>query len=108
MLVKFSLMVEITDVGALRDAALKKFDAFDSTSADYPDSADWHASEECQEERRQVAAQDRVALDQFVDPAKACGLLDGVPGVKTLNNRLFEVSRDAVTGQLLMVADWCY
>jgi hypothetical protein len=84
MLVKFSLMVEITDVGALRDAALKKFDAFDSTSADYPDSADWHASEECQEERRQVAAQDRDALNQFVDPAKACGLLDGVPGVKTL------------------------
>ena len=84
MLVKFSLMVEITDVGALRDAALKKFDAFDSTSADYPDSADWHASEECQEERRQVATQDRDALNQFVDPAKACGLLDGVPGVKVV------------------------
>jgi hypothetical protein len=83
MLVKFSLMVEITDAGALREAALKKFDADDSTYG-YPDSADWHASEAGQQERRQVAIQDRDALDQFVDPAKACGLLDGVPGVKTL------------------------
>ena len=82
MLVKFSLMVEITDAGALRGAALEKFDSDDSTYG-YPDSADWHASEECQQERRQVATQDRDALDQFVDPAKACGLLDGVPGVKT-------------------------
>ena len=84
MLVKFSLMAEITDADALRDAALKKFDADDSTSDDYPDPADWHASEEGQEERRQVATQDVDALNQFVDPFKACGLLDGVPGVKVV------------------------
>ena len=84
MLVKFSLMAEITDADALREAALKKFDADDSTSADYPDPADWHASEEGQEERRQVATQDTDALNQFVDPAKASGLLDGVPGVKAV------------------------
>ena len=54
------------------------------TSGDHPDTADWHASEEGQEERRQVATQDVDALTQFVDPAKACGLLDGVPGVKAI------------------------
>jgi hypothetical protein len=84
MLVKFSLMAEITDAGALREAALKKFDADDSTSDDYPGTADWHASEKGQEERRQVATQDVDALNQFVDPAKASGLLDGVPGVKAV------------------------
>ena len=47
-------------------------------------AGDWHASEEGQQERRLVATQDRDALNQLVDPAKACGLLDGVPGVKTL------------------------
>jgi hypothetical protein len=82
--VKFSLMAEITDADALRDAALKKFDANDSTSDDYPDTADWHASEEGQEERRQVATQDWDALNQFVDPFKTSGLLDGVPGVKAI------------------------
>ena len=84
MFVKFSVMAEITDADALREAALKKFDAADRTSDDYPDTADWHASEEGQEERRQVATQDRDALNQFVDPFKACGLLDGVPGVKVV------------------------
>ena len=84
MLVKFSLMAEITDAEALREAALKIFDANDSTSDDYPDTADWHASGEGQEERRQVATQDMDALNQFVDPTKASGLLDGVPGVKTV------------------------
>ena len=84
MLIKFSLMAEITDADALREAALKIFDAADMTSDDYPDTADWHASEEGQEERRQVATQDRDALTQFVDPAKACELLDGVPGVKAV------------------------
>jgi hypothetical protein len=54
------------------------------TSDDYPGTADWHASEEGQEERRQVATQDTDALNMFVDPAKACGLLDGVPGVKAV------------------------
>ena len=84
MLVKFSLMAEITDADALREAALKKFDADDSTSDDYPDAADWHASEEGQEERRQIATQGRDALNQFVDPTKASRLLDGVPGVKVV------------------------
>jgi hypothetical protein len=89
MFIKFSLMAEITDADALRDAALKKFDADDSTSDDYPDTADWHASEEGQEERRQIATQHVDALGQFVDPFKACELLDremfdGVPGVKVV------------------------
>jgi hypothetical protein len=84
ILVKISLMTEITDADALREAALKIFDAADMTSDDHPDTADWHASEEGQEERRQVATQDRDALTQFVDPAKACELLDGVPGIKTV------------------------
>ncbi len=84
MLVKFSLMAEITDADALREAALKKFDADDSTSDDYPVTADWHASDKGKEERRQVATQDRDALTQFVDPARASGLLDGVPGVKAV------------------------
>jgi hypothetical protein len=84
MFVTFSLMAEITDADALREAALKKFDAADMTTDDYPDTADWHASEKGQEERRQVATQDRDALNQFVNPAKASGLLDGVPGVKAV------------------------
>ena len=84
MLVKFSLMVEITDADALRDAALKRFDADDMTTDDYPDTADWHASEEGQQHRRQVATQDTDALNQFVDPFKACGLPDGVPGIKVV------------------------
>ena len=84
MFIKISLMAEITDADALRDAALKDFDAADMTTDDYPDTADWHASEQGQEERRQVATQDRDALSQFVDPAKASGLLDGVPGVKVV------------------------
>jgi hypothetical protein len=87
MLVKFSFMAEITDADALRDAALKKFDAADMTTDDYPDTADWHASEEGQEERRQVANQDVDALSQCVgmEMAEARRLLEvinGVPGVK--------------------------
>ena len=85
MLIKVSLMAEITDADALREAALKDFDAADMTSPDHPDTADWHASEEGQEKRRQIATQDRDALNQFdVDPAKTSGLLDGVPGVKAV------------------------
>ena len=84
MFVKISLMAEITDAGALREAALKRFDANDNTTDDYPDTADWHASEEGQQHRRQVATQDVDALNQFVDPAKASELLDGVPGVKAI------------------------
>jgi hypothetical protein len=89
MFIKFSLMAEITDADALRDAALMKFDADDSTSDDYPDTADWHASEEGREERRQIATHDRDALNQFVNPFKACelldrGMFDGVPGIKVV------------------------
>ena len=63
--------------------------ANDSTSDDYPDTADWHASQEGQQQRRQIATQEAVALNQFVDPFKACELLDremfdGVPGIKVL------------------------
>jgi hypothetical protein len=84
ILIKISLIAEITDADALREAALKNFDAADMTSDDHPDTADWHASEEGQEERRQVATQDVDALTQFVDPAKACEMLDGVPGIKAV------------------------
>ena len=82
MLIKISLMAEITDADALREAALKKFDAADITSDDYPDTADWHASEEGQEDRRLIATEDKTALTHFVDRAKARELLDGVPGAK--------------------------
>jgi hypothetical protein len=85
MLIKIGLLAEITDAGALREAALKKFDANDRTSDDYPDTADWHASEEGQEWRRQVATEDKEALEALVDPAKARELLDGVPGAKEVN-----------------------
>jgi hypothetical protein len=76
MLIKISLMAEITDADALREAALKNFDAADMTSPDHPDSADWHASEEGQEKRRQIATQDREALNQLGDPTKALELLE--------------------------------
>ena len=89
MFVKFSLMAETTDAGALREAALKKFDAADMTTDDYPDTADWHASEEGQEERRQVATQDVDALSQFVgfgqaEARRLLEVIDGVPGVKAV------------------------
>jgi hypothetical protein len=48
-----------------------------------PDTADWHASEEGQENRRLIATEDKTALQALVDWAKVRGLLDGVPGVKT-------------------------
>jgi hypothetical protein len=82
VLIKISIMAEITDADVLRDAALKKFDAADITSDDYPDSAEWHASEVGQEDRRQIATEDKTALHSFVDWAKAKELLDGVPGAK--------------------------
>ncbi len=85
MLIKISLMAEITDADALREAALKNFDTADMTSADHPETADWHASEEGQEKRRQIATQDRDALNQLADPTKALELLDGVPGAKVLH-----------------------
>jgi hypothetical protein len=85
MLIKIGLMAEITDAGALRDAALKHFDTADMTSDDHPDSADWHASEEGQEDRRLIATEDKTALWHLVDWAKARELLDGVPGAKASN-----------------------
>jgi hypothetical protein len=89
LLAKFSFMVEITDAGALREAALKKFDAADSTTDDYPDTADWHASKEGQEERRQVATQDVDALSQCVgmgmaEARRLLEVIDSVPGVKAV------------------------
>jgi hypothetical protein len=89
LLVKFSFMAEITDADALRDAALRKFDVADMTSDDYPDTADWHASEEGQEERRQVATQDVDALSQCVgmgmaEARRLLEVIDGVPGVKAV------------------------
>jgi hypothetical protein len=84
MLIKIGLMAEITDAGALREAALKHFDTADITSTDHPETADGHASEEDQEDRRRIATQDKTALDQLVDMTKVCRLLDGVPGAKAL------------------------
>lgn len=89
LFIKFSLMAEVTDADALREAALKKFDDGDQTSDDYPDTADWHASEEGQEERRQVATQDVDALSQFVgfgltEARRLLEVIDGVPGVKAV------------------------
>jgi len=88
MLIKIGLMAEITDAGALREAALEHFDTADITSDDYPDSADWHASEVGQEDRRLIATQDKTALYHFIDPAKVNGLLDGVPAARALSMRL--------------------
>ena len=82
MLIRISLMAEITDADTLREAALRHFDIADTTSDDYPESADWHASEVGQEERRQIVTEDKAALEHLVDPAKAKELLDGVPGAK--------------------------
>ena len=88
MHIKIDLMAEITDIGELREAALKNFDDGDQTSDDYPDTADWHASEEGQEDRRQIATQDKMALYHLVDPAKVNGLLDGVPAARSLGMRM--------------------
>jgi hypothetical protein len=85
VLIKISFMAEITDAGALREASLKKFDAAGWTSDDHPDAADWHASEEGQEDRRLIATEGKTALHALVDWAKARQLLDGVPGAKASN-----------------------
>ena len=85
MLIKIGLLAEITDADALREAALKKFDTTEITSDDHPDTADWHASEEGQEDRRLIATEDKTALHALVDWAKARELLDGVPGAKARN-----------------------
>jgi hypothetical protein len=97
VLIKIGLMAEVTDADALRDAALKKFDANDMTSDDYPDTADWHASEVGREERRDIATQDRDALGQFVDMAKAKELLNGVPGAKRVGFASMVVELEGTT-----------
>ena len=88
MLIKIGLMAEIADADALREAALKHFDTADITSDDHPDTADWHASEVGQEDRRQIATQDKTALYHLIEPAKVNGLLDDVPAAKALSLRL--------------------
>ena len=88
MLIKIGLMAEITDVGALREAALKHFDDADITSDAHPETADWHASEEGQEDRRLIATEDKTALYHLVDPAKVNGLLDDVPAARSLGMRM--------------------
>jgi hypothetical protein len=87
MLMKIGLVVEITDADTLRVAALKNFDDADMTSDDYPDTADWHASEEGQEERRLIATEDKEALDKLAGQAMLGGWRDGVPGAKVVYTR---------------------
>ena len=96
ILIKIGLMVEITDADALREAALKHFDTADTTSDDHPDTADWHASEEGQQDRRLIATEDKAALHELVDWAKARELLDGVPGAKA--NNLVHPHMDVLEG----------
>ena len=64
VLVKIGFMAEITDAGALREAALKHFDTADITSDNHPETADWHASEVGQQDRRQIATEDNSALQR--------------------------------------------
>ena len=87
MLIKISLMAEITDADTLREAALKSFDDDDRTSPDHPETADWHASEEGQEGRRLIATQDREALNELLDEPMLPLLRDGVPGAKVVYTR---------------------
>jgi hypothetical protein len=97
MLIKIGLMAEITDVGALREAALKHFDDADTTSDDHPDTADWPASEEGQEDRRLIATEDKTALHAFVDMTKVRELLDGVPGAKAAGMSSMVVELEGTT-----------
>ena len=87
MLMKIGLMVEITDADTLREAALKNFDDADMTSDEHPETADWHASEEGQEERRLIATEDKEALDKLAGRAMLGGWRDGVPGAKVVYTR---------------------
>src|SRR3974377_2427661 len=82
MLIQITLMAEITAADTMREAALKNFDDDDRTSPDYPETADWHASEEGQEQRRQIATEDKEALDELLDRPMLPLLRDGVPGAK--------------------------
>jgi hypothetical protein len=97
VLIKISLMAEITDADALREVALKNFDAADITSDDYPDTADWHASDVGQEDRRLIATEDKTALHAFVDMTKVRELLDGVPGAKAAGMSSMVVELEGTT-----------
>jgi hypothetical protein len=97
VLVKIGLMAEITDADALRDAALKHFDADDTTSDDYPETADWHASEIGQEDRRRIATEDNEALHALVDMTKVKELLDGVPGATVTDSSTMVVELEGTT-----------
>jgi len=101
MLIKIGLMAEITDAGALREAALTNFDTAEITSDDHPDTADWHASEEGQQDRREIATEDNTALHQLFPAAKdrelLGGLLDGVPGAKTAGMSSMVVELEGTT-----------
>jgi hypothetical protein len=87
MLIKISLMAEITDAGALREAALKNFDDADTTSPEHPETAAWHASQEGQEARRLIATEDTEALNELLDEPMLPLLRDGVPGAKVVYTR---------------------
>jgi hypothetical protein len=87
ILIKIGLMDEITDSDTLREAALKNFDTADTTAPDHPDTADWHASEQGQEQRRLIATQDRDALHELLDGPMLPLLRDGVPGAKIVYTR---------------------
>ena len=66
MLIKISLMAEITDA--------------DTWSPDHPETANWHASEEGQEGHRLIATEDKTALRELLDEPMLPLLRDGVPG----------------------------
>lgn len=89
ILTMISLIAEITDVGAPREAALKNFDTADITSDDHPDTADWHASEEGQQDRRLIATEDKTALHALVDwpRPRNCSTACPVPRPATWSSR---------------------
>jgi hypothetical protein len=97
VLVKIGIMAEITDADALREAALKHFDTADITSDDHPETADWHASDIGQEDRRQIATEDNSALHALVDMTKVKELLDGVPGTEVAGRSSMVVELEGTT-----------
>ena len=97
VLVKIGIMAEITDADALREAALKHFDTADITSDDHPETADWHASEVGQQDRRQIATEDNSALHALVDMTKVKELLDAVPGAEVAGRSSMVVELEGTT-----------
>lgn len=54
-------------------AGLKDFDTAKITSDDHPETADWHAPEEGQQDRRLIATEDKTALRALADgPPRTC------------------------------------